>query len=301
MSPQRPVVVIDAPTNLGLRPPAPGRVPGVYQMPAALRAHGLAERIGAIEGGRVVPAPYSPEWYRGFGTRNEEAIREYTIELAERVGNEIDAGRFPLVIGGDCSVVLGNMLALRHRGRFGLVYVDGHTDFRHLGNSDAVEAVAGEDLAILTGRDSERLTDIDGLRPYVRESDVIALGDREGDPEATDIFDTAITVWDLAHLRRTGVEESARQTLEHMRSQSLDGFWIHFDVDVLHNDVMPAVDSPQPDGLTYDELSDLVRPLLHSELAAGMEVTIYDPDLDPDGIFGSGLVDAIVDLMSHSP
>jgi arginase len=54
-------------------------------------------------------------------------------------------------------------------------------------------------------------------------------------------------------------------------------------VDVLDDEVMPAVDSRQPDGMSYADLGDVLVELLRSPLAAGMDVTILDPDLDPNG------------------
>ena len=57
--------------------------------------------------------------------------RPTRVALAERIGELLDAGERPLVLGGDCSILLGAMLALRRRGRYGLAFVDGHLDFRH--------------------------------------------------------------------------------------------------------------------------------------------------------------------------
>lgn len=74
----------------------------------------------------------------------------------------------------------------------------------------------------------------------------------------------------------------------------LDGFWVHLDADVLDPSVMPAVDSPDPDGLLPDELTALLKVLVHSERCVGLNVTIYDPDLDPDGSAGALLADLIV-------
>jgi arginase len=292
------LIVIDAPSNLGLRPPAPGKVPGVYRLPAALRRWGLVERIGAEDGGCLQPTSYAPEWYPGFGVRNAEAIRDYSISLADRIGEAVADGAFPVVLGGDCSILLGNALALRRRGRYGLAYLDGHLDFRHPGNATAVGAAAGEDLALVTGRGGERLTNIDGLAPYVHDADVVALGEREGDEETSDILDTEITVWNLTALRRIGMHRAARLAIERFEDAGVDGFWIHLDADVLDDRVMPAVDSPQPDGLSYGELTALVAPLLASDLAVGMEITIFDPDLDPDGAIAQGFVDALVNLFS---
>jgi arginase len=296
MTAERSLVVIDAPSNLGLRPPARGKVPGVVRMPEALRRWDLVKRLEAENGGRLDPPPYDPTWHPGFGTRNGEAIRDYSVRLAVRVGEAIDQGACPVVLGGDCSILLGNMLALRRRGRYGLVYIDGHLDFRHPGNSAAVEAAAGEDLAIVTGRGSERLTNFDGLRPYVRDDDVIAMGEREGDEEASDIFDTEITIWNLAALRLMGMDHAANRALGRFEESGVDGFWIHLDADVLDDRVMPAVDSRQPDGLSYGELTALVAPLLATDLVAGIEITIFDPDLDPGCTIASTFVDSLVAL-----
>ncbi len=74
----------------------------------------------------------------------------------------------------------------------------------------------------------------------------------------------------------------------------LDGFWVHLDADVLDPSVMPAVDSPDPEGLMPDELVALLRPLLASAHCVGLNVTIYDPDLDPQGTAGALLTDIVV-------
>ncbi|HLM21574.1 MAG TPA: arginase family protein, partial [Propionibacteriaceae bacterium] len=149
--PQRNVVVVDAPSNLGLRPPSPGAIPGCWRLPEVLRQQGIVARLGANDGGRVQPPPYTPD-HDATGTRNGLAIADYAVRLADRLGELLVAGGFPLLLGGDCSILLGAMLALRRRGPYGLAFVDGHLDFRHPGNSSRLSAVAGEDLAVVTGR-----------------------------------------------------------------------------------------------------------------------------------------------------
>ena len=292
------VVVVDAPSNLGLSPPEEGREPGVRGLASALRERGLVYRLGAEDGGGLTPPPYSPEVEPTTGTRNGEAIREFSRDLAERVGAIVRSGKRPLVLGGDCSILLGSMLALRRVGRFGLVFVDGHLDFRHPGNSAHLGAVAGEDLALVTGRGSERLTDIGGLGPLVRDEDVVALGEREAYPGWRDIHDTEITVWDLPRLRKIGFAGAAGRAVEKLRANGVEGFWVHLDADVLDDALMPAVDSRQPGGMAYAELVDLLRPLLRSGLAVGMEITIFDPELDPTGEIAEAFTAAVVEAFS---
>jgi len=226
--------VLDAPSNLGLRPPRQGREPGVRRMAAALRATGLLVHLGAENAGEVSPPPYSPVLDPVVRIRNAGAIRDYSRALAGRLGALLDSGRFPLVLGGDCSILLGTMLALRQRGRYGLVYVDGHTDFATPETSPSGGA-AGMDLALVAGRGPEALTDLDALRPLAREEDIVLLGHRDvADPErywGRVIFETAMRRHDLWALRRAGIARTADETLTTLRTRNLDGFWIHVDVD----------------------------------------------------------------------
>jgi arginase len=263
-----------------------------------LRQRGIVTRLGAEDGGGLAPPPYSPEIEPATGTRNGEAIRGYALDLAGRVVDVVGSGRFPLVLGGDCSILIGGMLALRRMGRFGLVFVDGHLDFRHPGNSARLGAVAGEDLAVVTGRGPERLANIGGLGPLVRDEDVVAVGEREDYPEWRDIHGTGITVWDLRRLRALGFAEAAEKAVEKLEANAVEGFWLHLDADVLDDDLMPAVDSRQPGGMGYGELVELLGVLLRSGLAVGMEVTIFDPELDPTGEIVEGFAGAIVESFS---
>ena len=292
---QRNAVVVDAPSNLGLRPPSPHTIPGCWRLPRALRRGGIVARLNATDGGQVPPPAYTPD-RDATGTRNGLAIAGYSVKLADRVDEVLDAGGFPVLLGGDCSILLGPMLALRRRGRYGLAFVDGHLDFRHPGNDGQLSAVAGEDLAVVTGRGPEPLADLEGRRPLVRDADVVALGHHDPDPAwYQDVTTaTAISVIDADQIRHdaAGAAASALAILE---GRDLDGFWIHVDVDVLDREVMPAVDSPEPGGLDYPELIVLLRALTASDLAVGAELTIFDPDLDQDGHLAAELATAVAD------
>jgi arginase len=66
---------------------------------------------------------------------------------------------------------------------------------------------------------------------------------------------------------------------------------LHLDVDILDPEVMPAVDSPDPGGLQPAELTGLLAAL--SPGAAGTQVTVFDPDLDPDGRYAALLTEIL--------
>lgn len=93
---------------------------------------------------------------------------------------------------------------------------------------------------------------------------------------------------------------AAAAALERLAAPALAGFWVHLDVDVLDPRVMPAVDSPVAGGPGLDELAALLLPLLRHPKALGMEMTIYDPGLDPDRSAGERLVGLLERLLSPS-
>jgi arginase len=75
-------------------------------------------------------------------------------------------------------------------------------------------------------------------------------------------------------------------------------FWLHLDLDVLDESVMPAVDYRMPGGLNWDEVVALARPLAQSPSLIGMDVTIFNPTLDPTGEYAAKTVDLLVRLLS---
>ena len=269
--------VIDAPSDLGLRRT------GVDGLPDALRAAGLLEGLPDTRWAGRLPVPaYDPLRPTSTSVLNLGGIRAFSLRLAERVAFTLDLGRFPLVLGGDCSILLGALLALRRRGRFGLFFIDGHADF-YSAESEPNGEMASMELALATGRGPAELADLDGLRPLVREQDVAVFGFRDAELAAAhgspDVRQTAMHVFDLADVRRLGAA-AARRALAALEASGVQGLWVHLDADVMNDDVMPAVDYRMPDGLWSQELTDALAVVLASSLAVGMEVTIYNPSFD---------------------
>ncbi len=282
--------IVEAPSNLGLKAPAPGIEPAVNRLPAWLKQWGFHDLVAPTSVHTVAPPAYAEAVDPESGVRNAAAIADYSRQLAACVADLVRRQTFPVVLGGDCSILLGNMLALHSLGTYGLFFLDGHTDYAWPGLSPTGGA-AGMDLALVTGRGPEKLTHLAGGQPYVRAEHAWSVGNRDADEAyVAAIAASAIHYVDLAAVRQQGPGACAAAFLRHVEDQQLDGFWIHFDVDVLNNDVMPAVDSPQPGGLAYPELQELLLPLLQSSRATGLDLTILDPTLDPTGAITRGLV-----------
>src|SRR4029077_20759549 len=67
----------------------------------------------------------------------------------------------------------------------------------------------------------------------------------------------------------------------------------HVDVDVLDPAVMPAVDAPTPGGIAVPELEILLAGLVESPHCLGVEITVFDPDYDPDGVYGAEIATTV--------
>ncbi|MFD9036499.1 arginase family protein [Streptomyces sp. NPDC059567] len=272
--------IIEAPSVLGLRPS------GVQDLPAALLG-GMA-RVGRVE------APvYDPKRDVETGVLNPGGIAEYSVQLADVVGEVLDSGRFPVVLGGDCSILLGNLLALRRRGRYGLLFLDGHTDF-YQPSAEPTGEVASMELALATGRGPRLLADLEGRGPLVRDEDVVAFGFRDAVESAAagmQPLPLRLCALDLDDVRAVGAAEAVRQVMGRLTLG--DGFWIHLDVDVLDDAIMPAVDYRQPGGLSWAELEDVLRTALAHEGAVGFDVTIFNPRLDLDGTIAARLSECL--------
>jgi arginase len=281
------LAIVEAPSVLGLFPR------GVQRLPEALESAGLAEAIGARHAATVVPPPYDPRRDPSTGLLNPTSLRTYSCELADATTEVLEAGDTPIVLGGDCSILLGTMLALRRRGRYGLLFIDGHADFYQPEAEPNGEA-ASMDLALATGRGPSIVTDLEGRGPLVLDGDVVQFGRRDAD-EASEagsqrIEDTGITMIDLATVRERGIGRAADHAVAHLVRPELEGFWVHLDCDVLDDAIMPAVDYRQPGGLQWDELETVLSTAVESGHVVGIEVTIFNPLLDRDGSIASALV-----------
>lgn len=295
--PTRTYAILEAPSTLGLAGD------GVEALPDRLLELGLAERIFARRAGRLpvpskVPGP-DPE----TGVLNAKAMAAWSPQLADAVEELLDAGEFPVVLGGDCTIVLGSMLALRRRGRYGLLFIDGNADFFQPEAEPNGEG-ASMDLALVTGYGPALLTNLEGRFPLVRAEDAVAFAFRDHDDQAefgSQPLPPELHVYDLPAVRRMGAERAAREAVAHLTRPDLDGFFIHLDSDCLDDAIMPAVDFRVPDGLSWNELGTVLRIALASAKAVGLELTIYNPRLDADGSAGRGLANVLAAALGAKP
>ncbi|HEU5208563.1 MAG TPA: arginase family protein [Longimicrobiales bacterium] len=294
------IALVGAPSSIGIRPYDDSGIPrALDQAPSVLRSLGLKDRPDVEDLGDVVPPSYVDVVRTPGRVRNEAALVQYSRALAERVATARQDGRFVLLLGGDCSIVLGALLGVaREAGDVGLAYIDAHSDF-NTPTESVTGSAAGMCLAMAVGRGDTPLAQLGDARPLVRGSDVALIGPRDADDPygQAALGPAGVLSIDGAEVT-TDPAGAAGRALDRIARDDLDGFWIHFDADFMDPSVMPAVDSPTPGGPDIETIRALLIPLVTHPRALGMHVSIYDPGLDPERSAGAALASLLDRVLS---
>jgi arginase len=274
---------------------------GEARAPGVLRRARLAEAVSrdAGDAGALLddPARDSRTGVVGFGQLVEasRSIRAAVTEVFER-------GERPLVVGGDCSVLVGTMAAVKDRlGRTGLAFLDGHVDYFGGGTSPSGEA-ADMDLAFVCGYGPAGLVDMAGPAPMVEPGDVVVMGHRpdpeDASPREDDLVDERTQLVEAEAIGRGDSGRLGRYVAERLEAQ-VGRFWVHLDADVFDEGEMPAVTYAQPGGLTWEQVEAILRPLCSSPALVGLSVADYEPDKDPDGHNARRIADLVARLLGQ--
>jgi len=283
-----------------------GRFAGCERLPAALRATGLVERLGARDAGNLQVVIADPRRDPGTGIIGFGDQVAAAGVILEGVGGLLEAGERPLLLGGDCPLLIGAVAAARrHAGRVGLAFVDGHLDF-YDGESSPTGEAADIELAVLRGIGPDELTRLAGDPPLVAAEDIAVLGARDAEAALADGAPDPVRlspetrIYEPKEIRQTGVRELGERVAEDLAARA-GALWLHLDLDVLDAEELPAVDYPQPGGLTWEELTDLARPIAASPALLGADVTILNPTLGPDNRYAERAADLLVELFADGP
>jgi arginase len=287
------VTVVGVPFN------SSGLADGVARAPAALRRAGLvprlAGRLEAVDAGDVGFDPPAPERSPASGLLAERALVSMVAGTRQAVAAVHQTGRFPLVLGGDCPVMLGGLAATRDRhGEVGLLMLDGHEDAYPPRRSPTGEAADCE-LALALGLADGLPDGLAEVLPLLAPGQVGLLGPRDEAALARDGVASlrgVVPLWSDVELVVRGPAEVATQAARDLAA-AVPAWWLHVDLDVLATFELAAVDYPQPGGLRWWHLRQMTAAALAVPGCAGWTVAIYNPDLDADGGQAARIVDYV--------
>jgi arginase len=262
---------------------------GTDMGPSAMHVAGLVPRLKAIGHGvdEVTSVGRATTFENSSpGSPNARFLREIELtcrELADRVEAQVDAGHFPLVLGGDHAQAIGTISGLargwRKRGkRVGVVWVDAHTDM-NTPDTTISGNIHGMPLAVLLGFGPPELVSIAGSEPALLPQHVAIIGARDVDrAETALVARTGVRVYTMSELDERGTSMCVREAFDRV-SHGTAGVHLSFDLDGVDPEDAPGVGTPVPGGLTLRE-SHLVCEVAASHQLLGMEMVELNPTLD---------------------
>ncbi|HEY1939309.1 MAG TPA: arginase [Candidatus Angelobacter sp.] len=239
---------------------------GVDMGPSAVRVAGLEARLEELghvveDGGNIAVAIAEQ---KKSGDPHAKYLKEITATCtkhAETVMKTLEAGTFPLVLGGDHSVAAGTVAGVaeyfRHQRRvqeqkIGLIWIDAHADINTPETSPSGN-VHGMPLAAILGLGPPELADIYGFSPKVHPENCVLIGIRDVDVrEKENIKETGIEVYTMRDIDERGMRTVIEEALR-VAGRNTAGYHVSLDMDWIDPEDAPGVGTPVRGGASYRE------------------------------------------------
>ena len=257
---------------------------GVDMGPSAIRYAGLEDRLAAlgidcVDRGNVATEVAEAAAHHDPRARFLPEILATCGRVAGIVGEALDDGSIPIVLGGDHSIALGTLAGLAsRRGPGAVLWFDAHCDLNTPETTPSGN-VHGMPLAAALGYGGQSFDNASLTLPAVQPSRVAVIGARATDPgERALIAELGLGVQTMSKVDRRGIEAVVSDALE--RAAGAPFVHISLDMDGLDPDVAPGVGTPVPGGLTYREAHLAMELIAESGLLGSLEIVEVNPILD---------------------
>jgi arginase len=298
------IVMIGAPTDIGAGArgasmgPEALRVAGLQP---ALQAHGLAVRdIGNLLG------PANPWLPPQGGYRHLREVRAWNEAVHAAVGQALQGGELPILLGGDHCLAMGSISAVaRHCRQLGkklrVLWLDAHADF----NTSALTPsgnLHGMPVAVLCGHGPAELVGLGGFSeqdPALKPKWVRQIGIRSVDPgEKRFVHEQGLEVFDMRYIDEMGMRHAMELALATMDEHT--HLHVSFDVDFLDPDIAPGVGTTIPGGPTYREAQLCMEMIADTGRLASLDIMELNPALDVRNKTAVLTVDLVESLFGKS-
>lgn len=295
------LALIGAPTDVG----AGHR--GASMGPEALRVAGLAEALR--ERGLVVAdrgnltGPHNPWEPPVDGYRHLPQVVAWNHEVMQAVDAELEAGNFPVLLGGDHCLGLGSITAVaRWCRRVGktlrVIWLDAHADFN---TSDVTPSgnVHGMPVACLCGLGPKELTHLGGSSPAIAPWMVRQVGIRSVDAgEKRLVKEYGLDIYDMRYIDEIGIKRAMEEALSGIEADT--HVHVSFDVDFLDPGIAPGVGTTVPGGPNYREAQLVMEMLADTGRVGSLDIVELNPAFDERNRTATLVVDLVESLFGKS-
>ena len=296
-----PVALIGAPTDIG----AGHR--GASMGPEALRVAGIATALAArgldVHDLGNLAGPFNPWLPPTGGYRHLEQVVAWNRLVMDTVGAQLDAGRLPVMLGGDHSLGVGSITAVarwcrRNGKKLRIIWLDAHADF----NTHVITPsgnVHGMPVACLCGIGPRELTHLGGDAPALKPEQLRQIGIRSVDPgEKKLVHEFKLDIYDMRYIDEVGMKRAMEEALEGLDADT--HVHVSFDVDFLDPDIAPGVGTTIPGGPNYREAQLVMEMIADTERMGSLDIVELNPALDQRNATAVLAVDLVESLFGKS-
>ena len=262
---------------------------GVDMGPSAVRVAGLEARLEAVghnveDGGNVAVA--IPE-QKKEGAAHAKYLKEITAtctKSAELVMKTLEAGKVPLVLGGDHSVAAGTVAGVaefyrKQNQKIGLIWIDAHSDMNTPDTSPSGN-VHGMPLAAIMGLGPNELGNIFNFSPKIHPENCVLVGIRDVDAhEKENIRRAGVEVFTMRDIDERGMRSVMEEALR-MAGRGTAGYHVSLDMDWIDPEDAPGVGTPVWGGATYREAHLAMEIISDHGRMLSMEIVEVNPVID---------------------
>jgi arginase len=286
------IALIGAPSSAG------AHNAGMEKSPAALRAAGLAEKLRAVgyqvnDLGDMPAQTWQPD-EESPRLRNIGAVLTALNALRPQVEAAVKSGALPIILGGECTMALATLAGVRRYYRHvGLLWLDCDADLNTPATTPS-GCAHGMVVAHIAGHGAPELVRFYSEPPLVREPDIALFGiERLDPPEDMFLSRSPMKRMKAAEILRRGVTVAADSVLANLHAESRD-FVLHFDVDFVSGEDLPAVDFPGVGGIRLDQAREALEMFCRPSHLLAIDLASYNADKDSDGSSAAKIVDLLV-------
>ena len=272
-----------------------------------MRVAGLAQALAGrgldvVDRGNLA-GPINPWQPPQEGYRHFAEVIAWNRAVLEAETAELEAGRVPIMLGGDHCLAIGSISAVarhcRKRGRkLRVLWLDAHADFNTAEITPSGN-IHGMPVACLCGFGPRELTEVSGVAPAIAAEAVRQIGIRSVDPnEKKLVHDAGLEIFDMRYIDERGMRRVMEEALDGLDADT--HLHVSFDVDFLDPSIAPAVGTTVPGGPTYREAQLCMEMIADTGLAASLDIVELNPALDEHNRTAELVVDLIESLFGKS-
>lgn len=249
-------------------------------------------------------------WVEGLAedknpANNTEIVTKHCIDIRDKVKEVLQAGGFPVTIGGDHSMAIGTWTgvadSLHSRRKLGLIWVDAHMD-AHTAQTSPSGNRHGMPISYLLGLGDDALADITGRSPVIVPHQLCLVGVRSFEKgEAALLKKLGARVFMMDEVRERGLDVVMLEAAK-IASAHTAGFGISVDVDAFDPTIAPGTGTTEKHGLMRREFIQVARNTLsgYKESLLALEIAEYNPHKDKGHITAKLIADIISSILGGS-